>query len=59
MKAENPDKLNNENIDEVDDYEAEQNLLGFFQLLLKVDMRVNPHLYKKKEIKEPKQETDR
>lgn len=55
MKAENPDKLNNENIDEVDDYEAEQNLLGFFQLLLKVDMRVNPHLYKKKEIKEPKE----
>jgi hypothetical protein len=46
------------NIDEVDDYEAEQNLLGFFQLLLRVDMRVNPQLYKKKVIKEPK-ENDR
>ena len=46
---------NNNNTDEVDDYEAEQNLLGFFQLLLKVDMRVNPQLYKKKEIKEPKE----
>jgi len=53
MTDESPDKLNS-NI-EKDDYEAEQNLLGFFQLLLKVDMRVNPHLYKKKEIKEPKQ----
>ena len=38
-----------ENIDEEeDDFEAEQNLLGFFKLLLEVDMRVNPHLYKKK-----------
>ena len=52
MRAESPDELKNENIDEVDDYEAEQNLLGFFQLLLKVDMRVNPHLYKKKEPKQ-------
>jgi hypothetical protein len=32
---------------EVEDYEARQNLLGFFSLLLKVDKRVNPHLYKK------------
>jgi hypothetical protein len=27
--------------------EARNNLLGFFDLLLKVDMRKNPHLYKK------------
>jgi len=59
MRAESPDELKNENIDEVDDYEAEQNLLGFFQLLLKVDMRVNPHLYKKKKIKEQEKETDK
>ena len=29
------------------DWEAQQNLLGFFSLLLEVDRRVNPHLYKK------------
>ena len=29
------------------DFEAKQNLLGFFNLLLKIDMRINPHLYKK------------
>jgi len=27
------------------DYEARQNLVGFVDLLLKIDMRVNPHLY--------------
>ncbi|MCX6718363.1 MAG: hypothetical protein NTY81_02035 [Candidatus Staskawiczbacteria bacterium] len=60
MKAESPNELNreNENI-EADDYEAEQNLLGFFQLLLKVDMRVNPNLYKKKGIKEQKKGTEK
>jgi len=52
----NPDELkkDNENIDYDDDFEAQQNLLGFFKLLLEVDMRVNPHLYKKKKIKEKK-----
>ena len=39
-------------------WETRQNLFGFFSLLLEVDMRVNPHLYKKKEISEPK-ENDR
>ena len=29
------------------DFEAKQNLLGFFDLLLKIDMRNNPELYKK------------
>jgi hypothetical protein len=28
--------------------EDQQNLVGFFELLLKVDKRVNPHLYKMK-----------
>jgi len=32
-----------------DDWEAQQNLLGFFSLLLDVDRRVNPHLYKNKD----------
>ena len=52
MKPENPNK--NESIEEDDDFEAQQNLLGFFKLLLEVDMRVNPHLYKDKKIKELK-----
>ena len=41
-------------VEEKNDFEADQNLLGFFKLLLEVDMRVNPHLYKKKKIKEEK-----
>jgi hypothetical protein len=51
-----PDEIknNNEIIEKDDDFEAQQNLLGFFKLLLEVDMRVNPHLYKNKRIKDPK-----
>ncbi|MEK7664622.1 MAG: hypothetical protein AAB361_00595 [Patescibacteria group bacterium] len=54
-----PDELKkeNENINEDEDFEADQNLLGFFKLLLEVDMRVNPHLYtkpKEKETNNPK-----
>lgn len=30
------------------DFEAKQNLLGFFSLLLEIDMRNHPELYKKK-----------
>ena len=30
------------------EFEAKQNLLGFFDLLLKIDMRNNPEIYKKK-----------
>lgn len=30
------------------DFEARQNLSGFFNLLLEIDMRNNPSLYKKK-----------
>ena len=36
-------KVNKSN-DELD-FEAEQNLLGFFDLLLKIDMRLNPQNY--------------
>ena len=28
------------------DFDSKQNLVGFFDLLLEVDMRVNPDLYK-------------
>lgn len=51
-----PDKLkrDNEKIDYDNDFEAQQNLLGFFKLLLEVDMRVNSHLYKKESRTEKK-----
>jgi len=29
------------------DFEAKQNLVGFFQLLLKIDQRTNPERYSK------------
>lgn len=29
------------------EYNAKENVVGFFNLLLQVDARVNPHLYKK------------
>ena len=35
-------------VETTEDFEAKQNLLGFFDLLLKIDMRNNPELYKKK-----------
>ena len=31
--------------------EAEDNLVGFFDLLLKIDRRVNPELYRKQQNK--------
>lgn len=40
-------KQNNREVEDDKDWEARQNLLGFFSLLLEVDKRVNPHLYKK------------
>ena len=33
------------NTPEQDQFEAKQNLTGFFKLLLEIDMRVNPELY--------------
>ena len=32
-----------------EEYEAHQNLVGFFALLFEVDMRNNPHLYQRNE----------
>ena len=29
------------------DFESKQNLIGFFRLLIEVDQRINPDLYKK------------
>jgi hypothetical protein len=49
-KSANPKSKNIDIYD--DDFEANQNLLGFFRLLLDVDRRVNPHLYKKAKSKE-------
>jgi len=39
-------KQNNREVKDDKDWEARQNLFGFFSLLLEVDKRVNPHLYK-------------
>ena len=36
--------------------EAEDNLVGFFDLLLKIDRRVNPELYRKQQNKKEGQE---
>lgn len=36
------------------DFQSKQNLVGFFDLLLKIDMRINPDLYK--EDYQPKKE---
>lgn len=33
------------------DLDAKSNLVGFFALLLKVDKRVNPHLYKSNNLR--------
>ncbi len=40
-------KQNNREVEDDKDWEVRQNLFGFFSLLLKIDKRVNPHLYKK------------
>ena len=36
-------------------WEARQNLHGLFSVLIEVDKRINPHLYKNKEIKKLKE----
>jgi len=40
-------------------FEAKQNLLGFFSLLLKIDKRNNPHLYKNNEDNRDTNNTDK
>lgn len=39
-------KQRDREVESTEDWEARQNLFGFFSLLLKIDKRVNPHLYK-------------
>lgn len=47
MSEENKEKLNTDwSLKELSETE-QNNVLGFFALLLKVDKRVNPHLYTK------------
>ena len=40
-------KLNDKEVKNKNNWEARQSLFEFFRLLLKVDKRTNPHLYKK------------
>lgn len=49
----NEERPNRDKLLEKDDFEAKQNLLGFFDLLLKIDMRHNLEKYKK-----PKEKND-
>lgn len=44
IKADNSIKVDTENKNSIPDFE---NVVWLFNLLLKIDMRVNPHLYKK------------
>jgi hypothetical protein len=44
--------INEENIKDNYNFEAKQNLLGFFNKLLEIDKRLNPHLYKKEKNNE-------
>lgn len=48
------ENIKQENNLETLDFESKQNLVGFFDLLLKIDMRINPDLYK--EDYQPKKE---
>ena len=43
IRKEEPDDWSVNDLDE----EGRRNLLGFFDLLIKVDRRVNPHLYQR------------
>jgi hypothetical protein len=42
-------KQDNREVEDSKNWEARQNLFGFFSLLLEVDKRTNPYLYKKEE----------
>ena len=42
-------------MDDKEYWEARQNLYGLFSVLIEVDKRVNPQLYKKQDIKKPKE----
>lgn len=45
MKIDLQNTLNNKPRDALDDPEAESNLVGFYDLLLQIDKRVNPQNY--------------
>lgn len=45
------EELKKDNQKDKEYWEARQNLFGFFGLLLEVDKRVNPQLYKKQKKK--------
>ncbi|HOL86968.1 MAG TPA: hypothetical protein PLK32_06390 [Defluviitoga tunisiensis] len=51
------EQLNSQN-KEMADFEARQNLLGFFSLLLEIDKRNNPQNYKKSQNNEDNRNTD-
>ena len=54
-ETENP---NSKEIDEESDFEAEQNMVGFFKLLLEIDQRIDPEFYKQL-AKEQREEADK
>ena len=41
-------KLSDKSVEDKEDWEAKQNLIGVFSILFEVDKRINPSLYKKK-----------
>jgi len=47
MSKTSNNKGDKEVVEENLDFEARQNLFDFFSLLLEIDKRINPHLYKK------------
>lgn len=57
-----PDETKNDNLnidEDEDDFEAQQNLLGFFKLLLEVDMELDPNFYKREKIRQEKEKLKR
>lgn len=51
-------KKQKKEINDYSEFEAKQNLLGFFELLLKIDMRNNPEKYKNKNQNSSSKEND-
>ena len=52
------EKKKNPNLTEETDYEAEQNMVGFFKLLLEIDQRIDPDFYKRL-AKEQREESEK
>jgi hypothetical protein len=45
-KKEETEETSTDEIDEVfDDFESRENIVGLFDLLLKIDRRINPEMY--------------